>query len=307
MKKILFLMAIVVSGLMSCTDSISLGQLADTESRLIVYAFPTEGDTVDITVSLTYPVSGRWERLQVESVECLTNGTADRIINRGDTSSAGFPIARYSAIGRHRCGDSIQVLVSAVGLPTAKGCTVIPERPTVESTRLDTASYLGTSYPMVRMMMRGNASTPFYAVRMEGFYTDEYLGELWYNAPRSTFMPLKADAEPLFAGSSSTDIDLGSEDSDYYKFIYTFSNSAFTGGRATLHLYVDTGYSNIYKDFRPHLYALSNEYNSMLRSMNSLENNDFGKYGLAFSYSTYTNVQGGYGCIGAYAESGGSE
>lgn len=304
MKKILFLIAIVASVLQSCTDSISLGQLADTESRLIVYAFPTEGDTVDITVSLTYPVSGRWERLQVASVECLTNGTVDRIINRGDTSlNTGFPIARYAAIGRHRCGDSIEVKVSAIGLPTAKGSTVIPERPTVESTRLDTASYLGTSYPMVRLKMLGNASTPYYAVRMEGMYTDQYLDELWYKSSRSTFMPLRADAEPLFAGSSSTDIDLGSEDSDYYKFFYTFNNSSFTDGRATLHLYVDTGYWSIYKDFRPHLYALSDEYNSMLRSMNSQNNNDFGKYGLAFAYSTYTNVHGGYGCIGAYAES----
>lgn len=303
MKKILFLIAIVVSGLMSCTDSISLGQLADIESRLVVYAFPTEGDTVDITVSLTYPVSGRWERLQVASVECLTNGTADRIINRGDTSSAGFPIARYAAIGRHRCGDRIEVAVAAAGLPTAKGCTVIPERPTVESMRLDTASYLGTSYPMVRMDMLGNVSTPFYAVRVEGLYTDEYLDEVWVGAPRSTFLPLMSDAEPLFAESSSADLDLSSDGSDYYKYLYTFNNSSFVGGRATLHLYVDTGYSNIYKDFRPHLYALSKEYNSMLRSMNSLENNDFGKYGLAFSYSTYTNVQGGYGCIGAYAES----
>ena len=40
----------------------------------------------------------------------------------------------------------------------------------------------------------------------------------------------------------------------------------------------------------------------MLRSLNDISNNDLGKYGLAFAYSTYTNVHGGYGCIGAYAE-----
>lgn len=106
----------------------------------------------------------------------------------------------------------------------------------------------------------------------------------------------------LLNNTSNTEFDFGDWNADFYKNIYNFTNATFAKGRATLHLYIDVWASFGYKSYRPHLIALSEEYNSMLRSLNDITNNDLGKYGLAFAYSTYTNVHGGYGCIGAYAE-----
>lgn len=307
MRKTISFLYIVATLIMSasCTDSIGLGQIDKEGARLVVYAFPTEGDTVDITISQVYPLNTKWDALQIESVKCSTNNSLDRIINRGDTIFNGFTIARYAAIGCHRSGDRISITVSAKNLPEVSGCTIIPECPTIVDARLDTMSFRGTPYPLVRLAMRDNASTPFYAVQVEGVFSDEYKNEAWnyIGSQSSASVSLKVDAEPLFANNSSADIDLGIGDSNFYNQIYTFSNSSFVDGTATLHLYVDTGLPYMFREYRPHLLALSQEYNAMLRSLNGISNNDFGKYGFAFAYSTYTNVHGGYGCIGAYAKS----
>ena len=116
-------------------------------------------------------------------------------------------------------------------------------------------------------------------------------------------MSLEIGAEPLLRSSTNIDITLGDWDDNAFNDIYRFGSSSFTDGKATLHLYADTYTQSDFCAYRPHLFALSTEYDSMLRSLNDINNNDLGKYGLAFAYSTYTNIRGGYGCIGAYTVS----
>lgn len=298
-------MATIIS---SCTDRVDLDQLTGNSSRLVVYAFPTEGDTIEITVTQTYPMNRRMPPLNIKSVSCATNNASDRIVNCGDTTDNGMTIARFLAIGSHQCGDSITIAVKAKNLPDVYGGTVIPQKPTIESARLDTASYKGENYPVVRLAMRDNPSTKYYAVRIEGMrvnnYDDsenEYLGNNKYNIS-TDFAPLNAGAEPLLNNTSNTEFDFGDWNADFYRNIYNFSNTTFADGSATLHLYVDVWSSYDFCNYRPHLLALSTEYSSMLHSLNDITNNDLGKYSLAFAYSTYTNVHGGYGCIGAYAK-----
>lgn len=302
-KTILLLPTIaVLLVLAACTDSADIGQLGSGANRLVVYAFPSDGDTVSICVSQVLPVSGQWQPLHVSRVECRTNGVADRVVSLGDTVYQGFTIARFMAVGRHCCGDSIDIAVSADGLPGASGRTVIPGRPQLGAQRLDTAVFRGAEYPVLRAEMCGNATTPYYAVRAEALYSDAYRAEAGAGLGPlpAAFVPLNIEAEPLFAGSSKADIDLGTIDNDFYGCLYTFDNTAFGDATATLHLYID-GLTSIYSAYRPCVLALSAEYNAMLRSLNGNGNNDFGRYGLAFVYSSYTNVRGGYGCIGGYA------
>lgn len=301
MKKTAYLILCLLA-LVACRDTADIGQIGG-ESRLVVYAFPTEGDTVSISISQLYPVSGKWQPLEVESVECATGGAPDRIVRLADTVYNGFAIARCLAIGTHRCGDTVSVSVRAKGLPAAWGSTVIPGLPSVEGARLDTAVFRGTPYTVLRTAARYTPSTPYYAVRVEARYSDAYKDEAGpLVGPLSTvFMPLEVEAEPLLAANASADIDLGTSDSDFYRLLYTFSQpSACADG--VLHLYISSGYTGVYSAYRAQLLALSAEYNAMLRSANGSLNNTLGKYGLAFAYSTYTNVHGGYGCIGGYAE-----
>lgn len=288
--KTILLLFIIATIILSCTDRVDLDQLSGNSSRLVVYAFPTEGDMIEITVTQTYPMNRKMPPLCIESVSCATNNASDRIVNRGDTTDNGMTIARFLAIGSHQCGDSITITVKAKDLPSVYGSTVIPQKPTIGSARLDTASYKGDCYPVVRLTMHDNQSTKYYAARIEG------------QNEGTEFLPLNAGAEPLLNNTSNTEFDFGDWNADFYRNIYNFSNATFTDGSATLHLYVDVLSSGFFMQYRPHLLALSTEYNSMLHSLNDITNNDLGKYGLAFAYSTYTNVHGGYGCVGAYAE-----
>ena len=284
----IIIFAVIIS---SCTDRVDLDQLAGNNSRLVVYAFPTEGDTIEITVTQIYPMNRKMPPLSIGSVSCTTNNASDRIVNRGDTIDNGMTIGRFLAIGSHQCGDSITIAVKADGLPDAYGGTVIPQKPTIGRARLDTASYKGDNYPVVRLEMHDNQSTKYYAARIDG-----------RNEDSEEFLPLNAGAEPLLNNTSNTEFDFGDWNADYYRNIYNFSNEDLTDGRATLHLYVDVLSSGFFYQYRPHLLALSAEYNNMLHSLNDINTKDLGKYGLAFAYSTYTNVHGGYGCIGAYSE-----
>lgn len=291
----LYIITLIMLLTTACTDSVSLGQLSKQPSRLVVYAFPSESDTINITVSATYPISGKMPQLNVENLSCTTNGKADRIISIGDTIIGDeIPIARFIAIGTHNNGDRIDIKVRASGFSEAYGSSVIPQKPTIENSRLDMSSFKGISYPVVRLSMRDNNSTSFYAVRIESKRKDDLYD--YYD-----YMPIIVAAEPLLSNSSNIDIDLSDWDSSFYRNIYNFDNSSFDNGMATLHLYIET-WLNENVAYRPHLLALSPEYSNMLRSLNDINNNDFGKYGLAFAYSNYTNVHGGYGCIGAYAE-----
>ena len=46
---------------------------------------------------------------------------------------------------------------------------------------------------------------------------------------------------------------------------------------------------------------MSEEYYSLLQSLNNTDNNVMASHGLAFAFSSYTNIRGGYGCIGGYS------
>ena len=294
-KSINIILTLITFVATACSDNVSLDQLTHNPSKLVVYAFPTKGDTIDITRSATYPISGKMPTINIQSLSCTTNGIADRIISLGDSIiDNSIPIMRFAAIGTHSYGDRIDIKVKATDFQEAYGNTVIPQKPTIENVWLETSSFKGSNYPVVRLNMIDNMSTPYYAVCIEGKYKENP-----YDI--NNYMPLLVAAEPLLGNSSNTDIDLSDWDSNFYRNIYNFDNTSFNNGKASMHLYVETWLSESII-YRPHLFALSTEYNSMLRSLNDISNNDLGKYGLAFAYSTYTNVHGGYGCIGAYAE-----
>ena len=55
------------------------------------------------------------------------------------------------------------------------------------------------------------------------------------------------------------------------------------------------------ENYKTELITLSYDYYRMLKSLNDIKNNDIGSNGLSFMFSTYTNVQGGYGCVAGYS------
>lgn len=286
----LFLGAIL---LLSCHDSINI-QGFGKESRLVVYAFPTDTDSIRITISASQPTGGSIPALHVTEVCCTTNGHNDRTVHETDTVEGCFPISTWYAISRHRCGDEIHITVRADGLPEAKGTTRIPQPTAIGQATMDTVFYKGNLYTQIRLNLPSARHQSRHAVRVVGWYAPEDADI----PPRPEFMEVETTAEPLLNHGSNVELGFSSAD-DFYHRMYIFDNSTFLFSGAVLHLNV-WQQSGI-KACRAQLFTLSEEYFSLLQSLNNTGNNVMASHGLAFTFSTYTNIRGGYGCVGGYS------
>lgn len=86
---------------------------------------------------------------------------------------------------------------------------------------------------------------------------------------------------------------------NYYHKMYIFNDSSFGNKQVNIHLLtLKKGWICAYKT---QLFVLSPEFYSMLKSINDINNNDLGTNGLSFIFSSYTNVNGGYGCVAGYS------
>lgn len=125
--------------LASCDDEFDINRLHD-DPQLLVYCFPTEGDSTVVEVFRTVPVDtkGDYSFLVDAQVTYKVNGREMpvRRITGDDCARLSVdpdtPVKRlegqYCAIGSQKAGDRIEVEVHAEGLPTATAATTIPQR-----------------------------------------------------------------------------------------------------------------------------------------------------------------------------------
>ena len=139
MKRLLYILALLLS-LVSCKDDFDISKLQDS-ARLVVYSFPTEGDSTLILVTKSLPVAtakGFWGDLASQTVDAhiiyKVNGQECPVkrIGREDESlyfcsSGSMLIGQYYAIGKQKSGDNIQVVVSADGFQEVSASTYIPQ------------------------------------------------------------------------------------------------------------------------------------------------------------------------------------
>ena len=289
-----FLLYLIVAiSLVSCQDTISLDQIKG-KNALVVYAFPTTNDTIIINISASQPIRGNSEGLSITSVRCTTNGIDDLIVDADYTNDSETTVATYYAIGEHSIGDEIQITVNDDNLPTVSARTIIPASKAIEATKIDTTFYKGSLYTRLRLTFEDNESSTYYAVRVVGLYVPEDES----TKGRTEFVELETSAEPILNNYSNAELGFGSWN-DYYHNMYIFDDSSFKNRSATLHLY--TRQKSWLESYKVQLFVLSPEYYRMLKSLNDIKNNNIGSNGLSFMFSTYTNVNGGYGCVAGYS------
>ena len=143
MKKLLYFLLLSLV-LVSCKDDFDISKLQDT-SRLVVYCFPTVGDTTLVIVTKSVPVAtakGERDKLcrqpvdahiiyKVNGVECPVK----RIASIDEARQFSFfmydepyqeMIGQYYAIGKQNEGDDVMVEVSADGFQPVSAATYIP-------------------------------------------------------------------------------------------------------------------------------------------------------------------------------------
>lgn len=167
--------------LASCDDEFDINQLHDNP-QLLVYCFPTEGDSTVVEVFRTVSVDTKGDySFQVDAqvtykvngrevpVKRITGDDCARLSADPDT-----PVKRlegqYCAIGSQKAGDRIEVEVHAEGLPTATAATTIPQR--VEARIDNVVTDVQTNdggYALNRMsatFQDDGSATDFYMVRI---------------------------------------------------------------------------------------------------------------------------------------------
>ena len=148
MKKLLYFLLVSLL-LVSCKDDFDISKLQDTP-RLVVYCFPTVGDTTMIVVTKSVPVAtakGDREQLcrypvdahvtyQVNGVEYPVKRIASvEEARRFSASDSNIlleaicqqMVGQYYAIGKQKAGDNISVEVSAEGFQPVSAATYIPQ------------------------------------------------------------------------------------------------------------------------------------------------------------------------------------
>ena len=111
------------------------------------------------------------------------------------------------------------------------------------------------------------------------------------------------DEEPLLSKKVGFD-EIFDISKLHYQEIYLWDDTMLNGKSYTLHL--GTNYSedsvNEYNStvnfFKIYLYRFSEEMYKYLKSINDIDNNDLGEYGLAPIRSHYTNIENGIGLLG---------
>ena len=333
-------MGVVGGGLTSCEHPVSILDI-EAESELVVYAFPTIDDEYLVNVSLTRPTAGRASSELVEGlddvlVECTTNGRPDEVTVIHAENHFGIPMAIYRVKGEHRSGDKISISVKASSLGRkreATASTTIPSLTPMDVTSVDT---IYADSPKLRFLLHaslpltggagGGLAEGYYATRLTSVYHEPYfddfdvdnyygskptdLDEVYHESDWMNFSPtryshlrLNPSLEPLLNHYSDLNLDPWDE---YYKCMYFFTSddvrsSSQAADKSWLVLHLQTDLPNRPEYIDVQFYTLSREYYLMLRHLNDQLSNELGEAGLSQTYSTYSNVRGGLGCVAAYA------
>lgn len=282
--------------LTSCSDSIDIKQ---TEyPKFVIYAFATVGDTIPITVSVTRPIGQAVPVINGIKVSCVVNGSEDNVVLADSTNVSGIPVWTYYALGKHKVRDKIKVSVNSsppygggVG-GEAYGCTIIPPSPNMNSIRLDSTFHKEDYYTDIRISLHKVEGVSYYATRLQGM---DYFSES--DSTSYEYKEVETSMEPLLNDLTDAELGFGTKN-DFYHLMYVFDPSSIKSDLVTVHL---NTVQRIYtQEYRAELYSLTQEYYFMLKSINDIKNNEMGEHGLAFIRPTYTNVQGGYGCVAGY-------
>ena len=312
----------------ACDQPVSILDI-ESESELVVYAFPTTDDEYLLNISLSQPVEGTTGTLHIEYLECTTNGRPDEVTLVREETHFGMPMAIFRVKGEHRSGDKISIIVRDVLHHEATASTTIPAAMPMDVTCIDTIR------PKLRFLLNVHPSVTddaYYATRLTavwkntrfdktpeeyGYKYDDGPDEVYHSWNWVNFAPISYDhlsidpsLEPLLNHYSDLNLDPWDE---YYQNMYFFSSddvrassqsssASVAGGKESgVVLHLQTEYPGQMNYIDVQFYTLSREYYLMLRQINDQLSNELAEAGLSQTYSTYSNVRGGFGCVAAYA------
>lgn len=299
--------------LISCKDDFDIQKLQD-HPRLVVYCFPTDGDTTLVAVARSLPVAsvkGYIDALSREKVDAhiiyKVNGveqTVKRIANEEEaqlftrsTNSSVLSqlVGQYYVVGKQKAGDKISLQVSAPDFSSVSASTYIPEKVGVElgDVKLEMKSsdgYNSITIDRIEAVFHDNPSSEdYYSVKLK-LQTKE----------ASKSQMLLTENEPLLNNRTKLDDDFGMDSYEYFDNAFIFNDRTINGKTYTLHLDVHSNYSSYGFSYVVDLYKVTPDYYRFLKSINDAQSNSWADVGLMQVAPTYSNVKGGFGVVAGY-------
>lgn len=313
----MFLIMVIAT---SCEKEISILQIR-SESKLVLYAMPTDSDEFYINISATIPSAGYAAELNIQSVKCYVNGKEDAVSFVNEDLHQGMPLLIYKATGNHKCGDTISIVVEDAKLPNVSATTTIPFPADVLSCEIDTFIKEKRKYLHYSLMFEDGHGNGHYAVRVmeqhkikpDSMTSDAgnddgnlYFENKVHNTLRpsnieTNYVSIHTEYEPLF----DKYIDSSNSVSDnYYRNLYIFSKDKSNDKVTKMNIIANTWYNYLIPEeemsYNLQFFTLTPEYYLMIRHIDDQLNNELGESSFSPTTSTYTNVKGGYGVVAGY-------
>ena len=305
MKKILFFI-ITISVLASCTDSMDINDIK-SDSRLVMYCFPSCNDTTFIQLSRSTPVNnsniGTSVGVDNASIIYKVNGIMKpvHLYKASDRSTGAESSSLYYTTEKHNVDDKIEIQASANDIGSVSSFTTIPSMPVID--KIDTLHLRQgwNHYFMMHMTFTDDIKTKdFYAVRV----IQKEIDKNYYNVPDDTLSyisTINTDEEPLLNRLSNVDNDFGFSE-NFYRNFYIFDDKLINGKTYTMHLKMYGSSSSedrsIY--YKIQFFKITHEYYKFIKTLNNMNGNDLAEYGFSPVTPIFKNVKNGFGIVGGY-------
>lgn len=293
--------------LSSCTYEFNIDDV-EAKRKPVIFCMPnTLGDTTLIQVSQSNNVNNKGTNTTAKPDITFKLNGMEKEIKYTDKATDLLPANSYYVLGKLKEGDKIDMEASYPDMPTAKSSTVIPQPFPLDKWDMILKDGSYGREIQFRISFTDNADTKnYYGIRIiskisyHNYYPDYNSGadydKLWG-------IEFNLDEEPLLSKKVGFD-EIFDISKLHYQEIYLWDDTMLNGKSYTLHL--GTNYSedsvNEYNStvnfFKIYLYHFSEEMYKYLKSINDIDNNDLGEYGLAPIRSHYTNIENGIGLLG---------
>lgn len=306
MKKILriFLLAVCMIGSSCGRDFIIRG--VDGEQRPVLYCFPSNlSDTTFIRCLWTKSVNGGEERtggMENVSIFFRLNGEEKTVIPSAAVSD-GKSGALFYVLGKLKEGDAVEVKARLSDGKVVSAVTAVPQAFPLKTIRIRKTRASGLSAVRFQVTLQDNqVAEDYYGMKV--LYKNRYTVHYSEGTQKSVSCPLvlDTDKEPLLSDRFEVD-DVFHLSDDFYQHLYIWNDRKIDGQEYTLSLDFlpeSSDILNIPEEnavYKIILYALSEDLYKYLKSVNTLNNNDLGKAGLAPVHKKYTNVVNGLGIV----------
>lgn len=289
--------------LSSCTYEFNINDV-ETKRKPVVFCMPnTLGDTTLIQVSQSITVNNKGINITAKpDISFKLNGE-EKEIKYTDKATDLLPANSYYVLGKLKEGDKINLEASYPDMPIARSSTVIPQSFPLDKWDMILKDGSYGREIQFRISFTDNEETKdYYGMRIIRKTKTHYYGEA-DDEENIEGINLQLDEEPLLFNKVGFD-EIFDITKTYYRDIYLWDDTMLNGKSYTL--YPSTYYYENYNNnerietikFKIYLYKFSEEMYKYLKSVNDINNNELGEYGLAPIRSHYTNIENGIGLLG---------